>query len=203
MGKYEHFITELMQQSNGYLHIRDLEKYGVERMQIYPAIKRMHLKKAARGVYCAGDMRPDLMYLTCLRNKEVILSHESAAFLYSLLPKEPERVSVTVAHSYNTKHLEEKWIICYQADRRWLDIGKEQIVDSYGNSVCSYNAERVICDFIREKDFKRQEGNKLLPDVINAYFGPEYPKNLERLQSYAEMLGILDRVEPYLQELGS
>ena len=198
MSKYDQFILNLMQQNNGYLHIRQLEKYGIERTYIYPTIKRMKLKKVARGVYCADSMKPDYMYLTCVRNKETILSHESAAFLHGLLSVAPEYVSVTVAHSYNTRHLEDKWVKCYQIDREWLDIGKEKLVDCYGNPVCTYDAERTICDFIREKDYKRQDGNVLLQKGIETYFDPEYGKDIEKLLSYAKRFRIVEQVQEYV-----
>lgn len=199
MVKYDQFLLDMMVQNNGYLHIRQLEKYGIDRIQLYPTIKRMELKKVARGVYCIKSMKPDLMYLTCLRNKEVILSHESAAFLCSLLSKEPERVSVTVAHSYNTKHLEDKWVTCYQIDRERLGIGKKEIIDCYGNPVCTYDAERVICDLVREREYKKHSGNVLIQEIINTYFSKEYiGKNTENLLEYAKRFRILGQIQEYL-----
>ena len=200
MAKYDQLVLKLIYQNNGYLHIRQIDKLGIDRAKIYPSIRSLELKRVARGVYCPANMKPDYMYLVCARNHEVILSHESSAFLHGLLQEEPDYVSVTTAHGYNAKHLTEKWVTSYQAKREWFEIGKERIIDQFGNNVCAYNPERTVCDFIHEMDYLKPRGNQMPEAAIANYFTYYQKRNIERLAEYACTFRISAQVSQYLSK---
>lgn len=200
MAKYDELILKMMLQNNGYLHISQLEGLGYDRFKAYPSIKSLGLTKVARGVYCFKNMKPDKMFLICSRASGVILSHESSAFLHHLLLEEPDYVSVTIPHGYNTRHLTERWVIPYQIGREWFGCGKMYMDDNYGNRVCTYNPERTICDFIHEERYLRQKGNLFVDEAIRNYFSYYKKRNIPLLMDYAERLNIRRKAENYLRK---
>lgn len=202
MPKYDELVLKLMIKNNGYLHVNQLDALGYDRLRVYPSIKSLDLVRVARGVYCSRSMRPDKMFLVCCRNENVVLSHESAAFFHHLLLGEPEYVSVTVQHGYNTKHLTEKWVIPYQVKRDKFDLGKVHGIDCYGNAVCVYDAERTVCDFIREEKYLKHAGNGSANAVISNYFLCYQKKNLELLRTYAKTFRIEAKAERYIRSYG-
>ena len=197
MGKYDELLSRLVVGDNGYLHISRLAALGIDRSYAYPYIKEHNLKKVARGTYYLQNLRPDMMFIICFRNSEVVLSHESAAYIHGFLKEEPEYVSVTVPHGYNTKHLIEKWVRVYQSNAPLDKLGKTRIKDAYGNQVNVFNAERTVCDCVKELGYKHRDKNTLKRACIAAFRAGCL--DLGKLLDYADKMRIRGKIEAFLE----
>lgn len=197
MGKYDELLSRLVADDNGYLHISRLTALGIDRSYAYPYVKEHNLKKVARGTYCLQNLRPDMMFVICRRNSEVVLSHESAAYIHGFLKEEPEYVSVTVSHGYNTKHLTEKWVRVYQSNAPLDKLGKISIKDLYGNRVNVFNAERTVCDCVKESEYKHRDKDTLERASIAAFKAGKLSS--DRLFEYADKMRIRGKIEAFLE----
>jgi hypothetical protein len=76
-----------------------------------------------------------------------------------------------------------------------LDLGKINVQSPQGKTISIYNAERTLCDIIKDK---KNTDMQLFSDAINFYFDSKR-KNVRQLFQYAKILGIEDKVHTYTE----
>ena len=123
----------------------------------------------------------------------VIYSHMTALYFHSLSIKAPNDVyDITVKRSYNSVHLRKHNV--FYVDNDIYEIGLTEIETPMGNKVKVYDIERCICDIIRSKNRMDLE---LIKHSVKEYIKRK-DKDLVKLSSYAEKLGIKDVVMDYV-----
>lgn len=77
------------------------------------------------------------------------------------------------------------------------DLGLTEITTPYGNSVRAYGAERTLCDMLRGTS---SPDLQLLSPVFRSYFSSGR-RNLPKLQSFADKLGVATKVRKHMEVL--
>lgn len=190
-------MKELLEKQNGYLLAKDVAELGISKTYLSEFVNKYGLERIAQGIYMSADTWQDDLYVLCMKNSKVILSHETALQVHELTEREPSSIYVTVPYTYNAKHLREKGITVHQCKDEFYELGAIQAGTKYGNTVKVYDAERTICDMVKFRSKKDTQGF--------LYALKEYTrstnKNIGKLMRYAEKLGVEKEVRTYMEVL--
>ncbi len=77
------------------------------------------------------------------------------------------------------------------------DLGATEVVAPYGNTVRAYDTERALCDMLRGTAFP--DLRPLSPAMWECLSSKG--RNLPKLQSYSEKLGVAGKARKYLEVL--
>ena len=194
MTKYE-IMNNLIENKNGYLLTSDVIESGISKPYMLDFVKKRNLERVAQGVYMSEDAWLDELYIISLRNKEAVLSHETALYLHGLMEREPTAIMLTVSRTYNATHLRNKGYVINTVNKELLELGKTTAKTSYGNLVNVYDMDRTICDIIRCKDkLDIQVFGTAMKEYMNSR-----EKNLNNLMLYAKAFAIEETVRMYTE----
>lgn len=186
-------IEELMKKNNGYITSKELDMFDIHRMYLSIMYEKGLIKKVAPGIYIDTNKIEDNYYIFGLSMPNVIYSHMTALYFHGLSIKAPnDMYDITVKRSYNSVHLRKHNV--FYVDNDIYEIGLTEIETSMGNKVKVYDIERCICDIIRSKNRMDLEHIKY---SVREYIKRE-DKDLVKLSSYAEKLGIKEVVMDYI-----
>lgn len=186
-------IEELMKKNNGYITSKELDMFDIHRMYLSIMQKKELIKKVATGIYIDTDKIEDNYYVFGLSMPNIIYSHMTALYFHGLSIKASTDVyDITVKRSYNSVHLKKHNV--FYVDNDIYELGLVEVETPMGNKVNAYDVERCICDIIRSKNRMDSEHIK---HSIREYI-KRMDKNLVKLSSYAEKMGIKDSVMSYV-----
>ena len=187
----------LIDDNKGYLLTSIATNHGFSRQNVSYYAKVNNLEKVAQGVYITEDTWPDYLYISYLKNRNIVYSFETSLYLHGLMEREPTFTEVTVKCGYNSMHLKNKGLKIRTSIPEYYNLGIEFIETSFGNLVKAYDMERTICDIIKYK--------KYMDIQVFTYALKEYVKNKNKripvLMDYAEKLRVADKVRTYLEVL--
>ncbi len=190
---YIEIVEELMKKNNGYITSKELDMFDIHRMYLSIMQEKGIIEKVAPGIYIDSNKIEDNYYIFSLSMPNVIYSHMTALYFHGLSIKAPDDVyDITVRRTYNSIHLKKHNV--FYVDNDIYELGITEVETPMGNKVKVYDVERCICDIIRSK-------NRMDVEHIK-YSVREYvklkDKDLAKLTSYAEQLGIKEVVMDYV-----
>ena len=186
-------IEELMKKNNGYFTSKELDMFDIHRMYLSIMQEKGLIEKVASGIYIDTNKIEDNYYVFGLSMPNVIYSHMTALYFHGLSIKAPNDVyDITVKRSYNSIHLRKHNV--FYVDNDIYELGLTEIETPMGNKVKVYDIERCICDIIRSKNRMDLE---LIKHSVKEYIKRK-DKDLAKLSSYAEKLGIKDVVMDFM-----
>ncbi len=194
MKKYE-YMSELLQENNGYLFTEQVEKAGISRTYLAKFVQENHLENVAKGIYISQDTWADELYILQIRNPKIIYSGETALYLQSMIDREYSDICITVPPRFNRTRLRSKGVIVHQEKQSIYQLGITEVETNYGNIVRTYNKERCICDMIKyRKKFEVQQFQTAIKTFMR-----DKEKNMSRLMQYGEQLKIRDEIMKYVE----
>ena len=132
-------------------------------------------------------------YVTSKELSNVVYSHMTALYFHGLSIKVPnDKYDITVPNNYFNYKIKEHNV--FYVDKDIYELGLTEVKTPMGNNVRVYDVERCICDIIRSKNRMDSERIK---HSIREYI-KRRDKNLVKLSSYAEKMGIKDSVMSYV-----
>ena len=160
-------------------------------------LKENGYERIAQGVYLRPDELIDESYLLHIRCPKAVFSHDEGLYYYGLVDREPMQQTITIYTGYNTKRLTESGVKAFTVKKELLDIGRIEVVDSYGYIVPMYDLERTICDLIRSRSwFEIQDFRTALKTYVK-----RQDKDLNRLMRYAESFHVENIMRKYMKVL--
>ena len=186
-------IEELMKKNNGYITSKELDMLDIHRIYLSIMQEKGIIEKVAPGIYIDSNKIEDNYYVFGLSMPNVIFSHMTALYFHGLSIKAPNEIyDITVKRSYNSSHLKKHNV--FYVDNDIYELGLTSVETPMGNKVKVYDIERCICDIIRSKNRMDSEHIK---HSVREYIKRK-DKNLVKLSSYAEKLGIKEVVMDYV-----
>ena len=177
-------IEELMKKNNGYITSKELDMFDIHRMYLSIMQEKELIKKVATGIYIDTNKIEDNYYVFGLSMPNIIYSHMTALYFHGLsIEASTDVYDITVKRSYNSAHLRKHNV--FYVDNDIYELGLVEVETPMGNKVKAYDVERCICDIIRSKH------------SIKEYIKRK-DKDLVKLSSYAEKMGIKDSVMNYI-----
>jgi len=187
----------LMEHRGGYLTSKEAQEKGVENKTLQRMADRGLIERVAHGLYVSADTFPDPFFVTQYRCTKGIFSHETALFLHDLSDRDPIRLMMTIPSGWNTQLLKDSNMIFFYSEPKRLMYGACEIETPTGVKVNAYDAERTLCDCLRNID--RLDRNLILT-AIKRYV-KRNDHDSAKLLEYATVLKIRDMVYRYLEVL--
>lgn len=188
-------IRNNIEQNNGYLFMSEIEDLGISRTYILRYVKDNELERVAKGIYITGETWPDILYIYCIRNPQIIYSGETALYLHSLIDREYSDICVSVPSGYNGSRLREKGVIVHQERDGKYGLGMTDCETQFGNTVRLYDRERCICDLIKNRD---SYDIQMFQTALKEYMRRK-DRDLNKLIKYAEVLKMREEVMKYVE----
>lgn len=186
-------IKKFLKENNGYITTQELENLGISKTKIPQLIENKIIRKVSYGIYIDNNLIEDEYYLIQKRFSNVIFSYNTACHLLNLSDRTPYELDITTIKG---KHIKEKLNIHYVTEDK-INIGVTEIESPYGNPIKIYDAERCICDMLKNKESYDIE---TYSKIINNYFKSEN-KNLIKLDQYAKTFKVYDKLTTIMEVL--
>jgi predicted transcriptional regulator of viral defense system len=193
----EEKVLALLERSNGYLTARVARENGVCNVTLQRMAGGGVIGRAARGLYISAAALPDPFFVAQYRCPKGIFSHETALFLHDLSDRTPLRLMMTIPSGWNTRLVSDGGVKFFYCAPQTMQIGAVKATTAYGLTVTVYDAERTICDCLRNVDRLDKD---LVLTALKRYL--KNPKNDKaKLLKYAAVFKIRDTVLKYMEVL--
>lgn len=186
-------LKQFLKKNNGYIASKDFETIGISKTVIPELLNKKILRRVAYGLYIDNNLIEDEFYILQKRFSNIIFSYNTACYLLNLSDRAPYKIDVTT-----TKHnnIGEDLQIHYVTKDKF-EIGITKIESPYGNPIKVYNAERCICDLLKNKN---EVDIELYNKIIKNYF-KQSKRNLTILEKYAKKFNIQEKFENIMEVL--
>lgn len=182
-------IESIMKMNNGYVTSKELSNLGIHRMYL-----NIMKEKVGNGIYIDSRKIEDSYFIFSLELSNVVYSHMTALYFHGLSIKAPnDKYDITAPNNYFNYKIKEHNV--FYVDKDIYELGLTEVNTPMGNSVRVYDVERCICDIIRSKNRMDSEHVK---HSIREYVKRK-EKDLVKLTSYADKMGIKEEVMNYIE----
>ena len=179
-------IKKFLNENYGYICTSDFTKLGIDKHLIPKYIEEGIIRKVYRGIYIDNNLIEDPYYILQKRYYHIVFSYNTAFHILNITNKTPNEIDITVPHG---KKVHEDCNIHYVSEK-YFKIGIITTRSPNGNPIRVYNAERSICDMLKNEDeFDLELRNR----ILNYYFHSK-DKNYDKLLEYAKILGVYDKI---------
>ncbi len=151
------------------------------------------IRKVSRGLYIDNNLIEDEFFILQEKFSNIIFSYNTACYLLNLSDRAPYKIDIT---TLNHNNISEDLEIHYVAKDKF-NIGIIEIESPYSNPIKIYNAERCICDILKNPDSVDFE---LYNKIINNYF-KQKNKNLSTLEEYSKIFNVHEKFEHIMEVL--
>ena len=189
----ENRLKKFLNENYGYIRTRDFEKLGISRPSIQSYIDKKIIRKVSRGLYIDNNLIEDEFYILQQKFSNIIFSYNTACYLLNLSDRTPYKIDVT---TLNHNNINEDLEIHYVAKNKF-NIGIIEIESPYSNPIKIYNAERCICDILKNPDSVDLE---VYNKIINNYF-KQKNKDLSTLEKYSKIFNVYEKFEHIMEVL--
>lgn len=156
--------------------------------------KEGKLFRVQKGIYITKDGDYDEYYFFQYQYRKAIFSYETALFLLGVTDKIPWRIDVTVYNGYKFNEKQDTFNINY-VKKSIYNLGIIQKKTMFGNTVNVYSYERILCDFISNKEKMDVE---VYAKLIRSY-SKYKDKDIHSLYEIARKMGIEDKVKEVME----
>ena len=195
-SKYTKMIIEALKEKNGIITSSYCRSNNIPNIYLKQLVEDGTLVKEGRGIYASPETFLDDYYIFQLKYKRCIYSFLSALYLHGMTDRNPVKKEVTVYKGYNVSGIEDNCIFHY-VTKRFYDIGITKVKTMFSNPVRTYDKERTICDFIRNR---KDIDPEIFVKALNNYMKSR-DKRLDRLFEYAKIFRIEQKTYELLEVL--
>ena len=185
-------LRNFFKKNHGYITTKEIENLGISKTLIPKLIKQKVLRKVAYGIYIDNNLIEDEFYILQKRFSNIVFSYNTACYLLNLSDRSPYKIDIT---TINHNNINEDLNIHYISKDKF-DIGIIEIESPYTNPIKIYNAERCICDLLKNPNAVDLE---VYNKIVNNYF-KQKNKNLTTLEKYSKIFNVHKKFE-YIMEV--
>ncbi|MBR5965022.1 MAG: type IV toxin-antitoxin system AbiEi family antitoxin domain-containing protein [Treponema sp.] len=157
-------------------------------------VRSGELERITHGIYAIPNTVIDDMFILSLRCKHAIFSHESALFLCNLSERTPFKLTVTIPSNKMLPLSMRNTCDCFYITPDLFNIGVIERKTTFGNIVRCYNAERTICDILRNRS--RIDEETVVAALKN--YARSKEKDVFRLYEYSKKFKVSTQVRDYM-----
>ena len=182
---------------NGVVEASMASDFNLSKDSFYKYMKANNYERVGPGMYVSPDEFVDELLVLHKRCPIGVISHDEALYYHGLIDREALAHTITIYSGYNAGRLNKSGYKVYYVKRDLLELGKQTVIDQFGNAIPMYDLERTIVDLIRNRSqFEIQD----FITALKAYAGMPN-KNLERLSKYAKIFHVEKILRGYLEVL--
>lgn len=186
-------LKKFLTDSHGYIETKDFEKIGISKTTIPTLIEKKILRKVAYGLYIDNNLIEDEFYILQKRFSNIIFSYNTACYLLNLSDRAPYKIDIT---TINHNNINGELDIHYVSKEKF-SVGIIEIESPYSNPIKIYNAERCICDILKNPSSVDLE---VYNKIINNYF-KQKNKRLNILEEYSKIFNVYEKFEHIMEVL--
>ncbi|MCW0996804.1 type IV toxin-antitoxin system AbiEi family antitoxin domain-containing protein [Streptococcus anginosus] len=189
-------VLNYLKQNNGIITYKDCKELGVPAVYLSRLENEEKIFRVDKGIYLSTDGDYDEYYFFQYRFSRAIYSYVSALCLQGFTDEIPQYFEVTVPRGYRFNNPPQNLAV-HTVPKEIVDLGVISVKTPWGQTVKTYDFERIICDFIQNR---KKIDNELFVKTLKAYVN--YPnKNLTNLYQYAEKMKIINQTKQTLEVL--
>ncbi|MBW7822111.1 type IV toxin-antitoxin system AbiEi family antitoxin domain-containing protein [Streptococcus thermophilus] len=189
-------VLNYLKQNNGIITYKDCKELGVPAVYLSRLENEEKIFRVDKGIYLSTDGDYDEYYFFQYRFSRAIYSYVSALYLQGFTDEIPQYFEVTVPRGYRFNNPPQNLAV-HTVSKEIVDLGVISVKTPWGQTVKTYDFERIICDFIQNR---KKIDNELFVKTLKAYVN--YPnKNLTNLYQYSEKMKIINQTKQTLEVL--
>lgn len=191
---YVNKIKKYLEQSGGIITTSYCREKEIPTVYLSRLLKDGKLLRVKKGIYMTNEGDYDELYFFQHKYTKAIFSYETALYLLGQTDKIPWNIDVTVYNGYKFND-KPKGINVNYVNKSIYDLGVIKKPTMFGNKVKIYSYERILCDFINNKE-------KMDIDVyiktIRSYSNYR-EKDINSLYDIAVKMGIENKVREVME----
>ncbi|MDU1023913.1 MAG: type IV toxin-antitoxin system AbiEi family antitoxin domain-containing protein [Peptoniphilus harei] len=191
---YRKQIEIHLKESGGIITSAYCRENNIPTVYLSRLVKEGKLFRVQKGIYIIEDGDFDEYYFFQYQYRKAIFSYETALFLLGVTDKIPWRIDVTVYNGYKFNEKQDTLNINY-VKKSIYNLGIIQKKTMFGNIVNVYSYERILCDFISNKE---KMDTEVYVKLIRYYFKYK-DKDIHSLYEIARKMGIEDKVREVME----
>ena len=196
MSKEEQ-ILNLIKVNNGIITSKEVSKHGINRIFLTRLVKSGKIERVKNGLYVLPNTWGD-EYFNLIYRINAIFSYDTALYFLGLCETVPSIYHITVCRGYNGKLYNDGNVKLHFVKKEIFELGKIEIKSPQGQIITCYNAERCICDLLKNK---AKEDLETVKYAITEYLMDKQNRDLPKLVEYSKRLNVEDEVNRYLEVL--
>lgn len=193
----EEKILKILKDNNGIVTTKEVEENNIDKIYLTRLVKKGIIDKIKRGLYVSKNSWGD-EYFNLVYGTTAIYSYETALYLLGLCESVPLKYNLSVPRGYNASLNYNDKVILHFVKREYLEVGKVNIKSPQGQMITCYNAERTICDLLKDK---QNQDIETLKYAINEYLKDKKSRDLPKLMEYAKTFNVEGALNNYLEVL--
>lgn len=194
MMNYRKQIEIHLKESGGIITSAYCRENNIPTVYLSRLAKEGKLFRVQKGIYIIEDGDFDEYYFFQYQYGKAIFSYETALFLLGVTDKIPWRIDVTVYNGYKFNEKQDTLNINY-VKKSIYNLGIIQKKTMFGNIVNVYSYERILCDFISNKE---KMDTEVYVKLIRSY-SKYKDKDIHSLYEIARKMGIEDKVREVME----
>lgn len=191
---YEDIIEKRLKESGGIITSSYCRENNIPTVYLTRLKNTGKISKVENGIYIDSNGDYDEYYFFQYRYKKAIYSYETALFLIGETDKIPWTTDVTVYNGYKFNE-KQNGVKVHYVKKSIYDLGVIEVETMFGNKVKCYSYERVLCDFIINKDKLDIETYVKLVRSYSSY----KDRNIHLLYEIAKQMGIEGKVREVME----
>lgn len=184
MNNFDNLLP-LLTETEGYLNVKDALRLGYSKEIIDVYVQENNLHKLSPGFYLTQEAAADEMFLLRRYSNDAIFSHETALFLNQLASNNGVKWVLTAPSGYSGIHLRAMDVVVHFMKKDLFALGRVEAKSPYGRMIYTYDAERTICDILRENNMPKA----IVDEALTRYIASP-TKDLDRLAYYGKQFRI-------------
>lgn len=193
----EEKILKILKDNNGIVTTKEVEENNIDKIYLTRLVKKGIIDKIKRGLYVSKNSWGD-EYFNLVYGTTAIYSYETALYLLGLCESVPLKYNLSVPRGYNASLNYNDRVILHFVKREYLEVGKVNIKSPQGQMITCYNAERTICDLLKDK---QNQDIETLKYAISEYLKDKKSRDLPKLMEYAKTFNVEGALNNYLEVL--
>ena len=193
----EEKILKILKDNNGIVTTKEVEENNIDKIYLTRLVKKGIIDKIKRGLYVSKNSWGD-EYFNLVYGTTAIYSYETALYLLGLCESVPLKYNLSVPRGYNASLNYNDKVILHFVKREYLEVGKVNIKSPQGQMITCYNAERTICDLLKDK---QNQDIETLKYAISEYLKDKKSRDLPKLMEYAKTFNVDRSLNNYLEVL--
>ncbi len=190
----EDIILNLAKINNGIITTKEVVSKNINTVFLTRLVKNKKLERVKKGLYVLPFTWGD-EYFNLIYGNNAVFSYETSLYFLNLCESVPSEYHITVERGYNGSLRKIKKVKLHFVKKELFDIGIIEIKSPQGQLIRCYNAERCICDLLKDKDNQDIETIKY---ALKEYLKDKNERNIPLLLEYAERFNVLDTIQSIL-----
>lgn len=190
-------IIQIFRENGGYAYTADIREKGIHHVYLQHLVNEGTVTKIKHGLYALAENTPNSLVEASLCVSNGVICLGSALAFYQLTTWDPPAVHMAIPRSQKSTIADYPPIKLHYFSGRYYHTGIVSITIENHGSIQIYDQEKTLCDIVR---FRNKIGIDIMKEALSEYLSGG-DRNINKLVTYAETLGITSVLNQYLEVL--